>query len=167
MRGKSSPVVSRSNRLLKLFHPLVGRWCHTIVTSYGGGLVDGDRPWLSVVCGPDTRLYLTSPGFTHVFKGTAEQHLQADLRGDAVLVCHNPPLVPHADSKLRQRSHFRLEAESSLVVIDWLLPGRTARGEHFDYEELELELRIECDRQLLLLDRISSRPGQQDPCSPA
>lgn len=160
VRGRSSPVTSLSTQLLKLFHPRVDDWCHTIAATYGGGLVSGDRPCLGLRCGPDTRLYLTSPGFTQVYKGEAKLLLDADLEPGSLAVYHGLPLVPHEDSRVSQRSTWRLASGASLVAIDWLLPGRVARGERFRYQEVETELRLERDGRLILLDRLRSEPAR-------
>lgn len=158
VRGRSSPVTSRSSTGMKLLHPRVDDWCHTIVATYGGGLVDGDAPGLRLRCGEGCRLYLTSPSFTQVFQGQAQLRLEGRLEGDAVALFHGLPLVPHAASGLSQRSRWSLGPGSTLVVVDWLVSGRTARGESYLYSEVDLELRIERDGQTLLLDRLRSRP---------
>ena len=161
VRGRSSPVTSRSSTQMKLLHPRVDDWCHTIVATYGGGLVDGDAPGLELRCGQGCRLYLTSPSFTQVFQGQAQLLLEGRLEGDAVVLYHGLPVVPHAASGLSQRSRWRLDARSTLVTVDWLVSGRSARGENYLYNEVDLELRVEREGETLLLDRLRSRPNAE------
>lgn len=161
VRDKSSPVRSRSTSQMKLLHPRVDDWCHTIVSTYGGGLVGGDSPGLNLRCGDKCRLYLTAPSFTQVFEGCAELRLEAQVGDDATVLYHGLPLVPHAASGLRQSSRWQLSPSSRLVVIDWLVSGRSANGESYLYETIDLELRVEREGKPILIDRIRSTPETQ------
>lgn len=158
LRERSVPVTSRPGRGMKLFHPRTDDWCHTLTSTYGGGFVDGDHLELDITCRPGSKLCLSSSGFTQIFKGASSQSTRVKLEGDAFALVIGQPLVPHANSKFTQRSIWEMDAESSLISIDWLTAGRVARGESFEFQELLTDLEIRRSEKLVLKDRFLANP---------
>lgn len=146
---------------MKLFFPKVGRCCHAIVSTYGGGIVRGDALHLDLQCGADTCLYLTSTGYMQVYKGCSSSTIRGVLKDNAVVVFHGRPVVPHAQSDFKQSAHWELQSSSTLFSVDWLLPGRTARGEDFAFEQFSSELKISVNGGQTFLDRFLVRPQAQ------
>jgi urease accessory protein len=60
--------------------------------------------------------------------------MTVDLSPHAALALLPDPIQPFRDSAYSQHQIFRLPADdsASLVVLDWVCEGRSARGEHWD-----------------------------------
>ncbi len=163
LREKSVPVSCLSGAGLKLFCPRVEDWCHTVISSYGGGMVDGDNLHLRLSVGEGCKLYITASGFTQVYKGRSSFVMSAEVGAGALVLHHGLPLVPHAGSGFCQQTTWDLHPEAALVAVDWLLPGRVESGERFQFEELLTTLRIMRGRKLVLNDAFRAVPGEQTP----
>ncbi|KAA8912860.1 UreD urease accessory protein-domain-containing protein [Sphaerosporella brunnea] len=114
--------------------------CLTVfILSYGGGLVSNDQVDLKVVVEDAAKLCLLTQGSTKIFKRKAFEHLTTQsmavhLQSNAVLALLPDPIQPFKDSVYKQHQVFHLPADdtASLVVLDWVSEGRSARGEHWD-----------------------------------
>lgn len=80
-------------------------------------------------------------GSTKIFKRKTpehltEQRLTCTLHPHAALLLLPDPVQPFADSAFAQHQVFHLPADdsASLVVLDWVSEGRSARGEHWDLQ---------------------------------
>jgi urease accessory protein len=107
--------------------------------SYGGGLVSGDAVTLSADVLADARLALVTQGSTKIFKArspdvVSSQTLNVRVEAGAALCLLPDPVQPFAGSVYEQRQVFRVNAATaSLLVLDWVSEGRTARGERWDF----------------------------------
>jgi urease accessory protein len=109
------------------------------VLSYGGGLVSGDSVLLEVLISEHARLCLLTQGSTKVFKHRdgdeiTRQSFSVKIEANAALILLPDPIQPFANSLYEQHQKFVLrDATSSLVVLDWISEGRSARGESWDF----------------------------------
>jgi urease accessory protein len=78
-------------------------------------------------------------GSTKIFKRKATSHhtrqtMTVMLQPHAALALLPDPIQPFRDSAYSQHQVFKLPADdsASLVVLDWVCEGRSARGEHWD-----------------------------------
>jgi urease accessory protein len=145
-----------------------GGSCQVYVSNYGGGLVDGDAIRMRVECGEGSRLYLGTQSSTKVYKGAGRdgclQETVGTVHADALAVICPDPVVPFADSRYRQAQRWEVHPRGELIVMDWLQPGRSARGEVFAYSALRSELRItRPGGDPVLVERFALEPGAQDP----
>ncbi|KAI9658552.1 MAG: hypothetical protein M1829_006778 [Trizodia sp. TS-e1964] len=106
--------------------------------TYGGGLVAGDKIQLSITLEPRTRLSLATQGSTKVFKAPSRdkvsgQCLQVHLGKGAALVLLPDPVQPFKESIYEQKQIFNVKQNASLLTLDWVSEGRTARGEKWDF----------------------------------
>ena len=106
--------------------------------SYGGGLLPPDSLSVNITLDPGTRLTLTTQGSTKVFPSpssipaTATQTLHAYISSHGALLLSPDPVQPFAASHYAQTQIFTLASETaSLCVLDWVVEGRRARGEHW------------------------------------
>ena len=134
--------------------------CLTVfILSYGGGLVSNDQIDLTVAVEVAAKLCLltqgtpsprrplrfagnaadTRQGHTKVFKqknpsDLTSQTLTCTLHPHSSLLLLPDPIQPFASSKYKQHQRFHLPADdtASVIVLDWLTEGRSARGEHWD-----------------------------------
>lgn len=145
-----------------------GGSCQVYVSNYGGGLVDGDAIRMRVKCSEGTRLYLGTQASTKVYKGAlregSSQETLGTVHANALAVVCPDPVVPFADSRYRQTQSWQVHPLGELIVLDWLQPGRSARGEVFAYSSVRSELRITRPGGApVLVERFSLEPDSQDP----
>ncbi|KAK6503042.1 hypothetical protein TWF481_008077 [Arthrobotrys musiformis] len=135
---------------LKLISPAPSQWAKSLtvfVLSYGGGLVSGDEVNLRVVVEGEGRLCLQTQGSTKIFKEKTPttpptiQRMTVRIHSGASFLLLPDPVQPFAESNYIQHQIFELEDTtsdtSSLVVLDWVTEGRTARDEHWSLKRFE------------------------------
>lgn len=125
---------------LKLVAPKSNKQCQSVfILSYGGGLVGGDEIHLSVDLNPDTVIALLTQGSTKVFKKrqglpATKQVLNVDIGQNATCLLIPDPVQPFADATYKQDQQFFLRQNSNLILLDWIVSGRPANGEIWDFE---------------------------------
>ncbi|KAF3162037.1 hypothetical protein TWF788_002148 [Orbilia oligospora] len=135
---------------LKLISPAPSQWAKSLtvfVLSYGGGLVSGDEVNLRVMVESKGRLCLQTQGSTKIFKQKDPsspptiQRMTVRIHPGASFLLLPDPVQPFAESNYIQHQIFELEDTtndtSSLVVLDWVTEGRTARDEHWSLKRFE------------------------------
>jgi urease accessory protein len=112
-------------------------WVYT--TTFGGGLVDGDRIDLRVDLEAGTAALLATQASTKVYRSPSgcAQHLDVRVGEGARLAIVPDPVVCFAGARYRQRVDVALEDGASLVLFDAYSCGRAARGERWDFELFE------------------------------
>jgi urease accessory protein len=127
-----------------------GRAAWVVATSLGGGLVDGDRLRLDVQVLPDAACLLATQASTKVYPeraaaagAGAAQELEATVATGGLFVSLPDPVVCYAGARYGQAARVRLEAGASLVWLEALAAGRTARGERWAFERFESRLSID------------------------
>jgi urease accessory protein len=127
------------------------------------GFFDGDRLDLDVMAGTGSRMILSTPGASRVYRARGEtpalchQHLRGER--DAFLEWIPEPFIPQAGARYHQRTVIELEESAGLFFFEWIAPGRVARGEVFAYELLRWELDLKVAGQLVARERFELRPG--------
>ena len=108
---------------------------HVVTSSYGGGLVAGDRLTLRVSLGPAATALLTTQASTKVYRrdglhspGIARQDLHATLGLGSLLAVLPDPVTPFADAAYEQTQRIDMAADAGLVLLDWLTAGRIEGG---------------------------------------
>ena len=129
-----------------------------VATSYGGGLVDGDALSLLIRVGLGAAAYVATQSSTKIYPGRAAQTIEADVADDALLVALPDPIVPFAGAAYAQRATIRLAPGASLVWLESLVAGRTARGERWSFDSYRSHTRIERDGAALALDGLVLDP---------
>ncbi len=128
---------ARAHSPLKLVLPKNhgdGAWC--FVTSFGGGLVDGDTLALRTEVGASAKLLLATQASTKVYRSTgrgAAQHFSVDVGPGGLLVVLSDPVVCYADAQYTQVWDVTLAPDATLVALDCLSAGRVARGERWAF----------------------------------
>ncbi|CCG85168.1 Uncharacterized urease accessory protein ureD-like [Taphrina deformans PYCC 5710] len=126
---------------LKLVAPKASPKSQSVfLLSYGGGLVGGDAIALSVVLEPNTTIALMTQGSTKIFKKrpglpATQQTMEVELQAGATCLLIPDPVQPFAGSAYTQRQSFTLHDESNLILLDWVVSGRPANGEIWDFLE--------------------------------
>lgn len=127
------------------------------------GFFDGDRLDLDVTAGTGSRMILSTPGASRVYRARGEaparchQHLRVER--DAFLEWIPEPFIPQAGARYHQRTVIEVEESAGLFFFEWIAPGRVARGEVFAYDLLRWELDLKVAGQLVARERFELRPG--------
>ncbi len=140
-----------------------------MLTSYGGGFVEGDHVKLDVVCNQNTTSIISSQANTRVYESNGiqcKQKLQIRLKKNAFHVFFNDPLVMHNGGNFVQENTIALEKESVLLFIDWFSAGRTANGESFAFKAFETSTKITIEKRTVLWDNFKITPESMDVRSP-
>lgn len=130
-------------------------WIFT--SSFGGGLVDGDRVALSVDVGAGASLLLSTQASTKVYRSPRGTRvtLTATAGRGALLVSLPDPVVCFAGSRFEQRQTFELASEASLVAVDWFTSGRRESGERCVFDRYDSRIDVRLERQPVVIDAVS------------
>ncbi|MGB3632685.1 MAG: urease accessory protein UreD [Rubrobacteraceae bacterium] len=113
------------------------------VTNPAGGVLGGDRLDITATLAPGSAATILTQGATKVYKGEeARQEALFDVGKSALLEYLPHHLIPYAGSSYRQTTEFRLAEGATLIAWDACSPGRVARGERFDFDNLSNRTKI-------------------------
>ncbi len=169
VHGLSAATTAWARSPMKLLTPRSrgeSVWAYT--SSFGGGMVAGDRTRLEVTVDPGACCFLGTQASTKIYRNPAHlpcsHELIAKIDDDALLILAPDPVQCFADSSYEQRQHFTLSPSANLLLIDWMSGGRTARGERWSFHRYLSRNEIERDGRKVLIDALSldSRDGALD-----
>jgi len=138
-------------------------WIYT--SSFGGGLVDGDRVEMNVTVEDGASAFISTQASTKVYRSPrygAGAELRARVGDDALLVVAPDPVVCFAAARYRQTQLFDLAPTATLVAIDWLSSGRWAAGERWAFREYLAQLTVRVDGTLVVHDALALRADDGD-----
>jgi urease accessory protein len=131
-----------------------------------GGLVGGDCLLTQIVQEADTRVCLTTPSATRVYRTRAQaavQETQIQIGEGSVLEYLPDHVIPHRNSKFRQSLHVEMARGSRAIFWDALAAGRVAHGERWNFHEIDSYKEISLRGQPVFLNRTRIRPAGLDP----
>lgn len=140
-----------------------------MLTSYGGGFVEGDIVKLDVICEADTTSIISSQANTRVYESNGiqcSQELKITLKKNAFHVFFNDPLVMHNGGNFVQKNTVDIEEDSVLLFIDWFSAGRTENGESFAFKAFETSTKIKLNEKIILWDNFKITPNTMDISAP-
>lgn len=127
------------------------------------GFFDGDQVESNVEVGPGAKLILSTPSASRVYRArsgmAAVNHQRFTIGEQGFLEWIPEPFIPHAGARYVQRTELELHPTASLLLFDWISPGRVAMGEIFAYEQLRWELDLKLGGRLIARERYEMRPG--------
>ncbi|MCH2211570.1 MAG: urease accessory protein UreD [Fuerstiella sp.] len=113
-------------------------------TTFGGGLVAGDRIEMQVGVGPGARAVLATQSSTKVYRSDTDadctQILGATVGRDGLMVVAPDPVTCFRGARYSQKQIIRLHPDATLVYVDWLTSGRRARGECWAFSRYRTRL---------------------------
>lgn len=114
-----------------------GAWVFS--TTFGGGMVDGDRVDVELTAAAGALAFLGTQSATKVYRSPAGcvHRLGARVEEGAALAVVPDPVVCFAGARYAQRVAIDLAPDASLVLLDGYTCGRAARGERWDFDVLE------------------------------
>jgi urease accessory protein len=155
-------VVSRAYATspLRLLTPInhgPGAWVFT--STFGGGLVDGDRLALEIDVGDHAMALVSTQASTKIYRSPRGTVSTIDTRigRDALLVMLPDPVVCFAASRYRQGQRFDLADGGNLVLLDWITAGRRAAGERWAFTDYVAQIAVKAGRRWLVNDSLALR----------
>lgn len=129
-----------------------------------GGVLGGDHLVSHIVQDRETRVCLTTPSATRVYRAT-ERPAVIDTRievGPGATLEYLPDhVIPHPGAVLHQKLRVDLQPGSRAILLDSFASGRVAAGERWNFQELDLRTEVyRCGRPVLL-NRTWIRPQIQ------
>jgi urease accessory protein len=140
--GQSSATLINAHAPLKLLVPTTrGPSVSAFISTFGGGLVAGDEIDFHVRVETQATLAIGTQSTTKVYRSEsgllAQQHLSAHVYDGALLGLLPDPVTCFAGSRYAQRQQINLTEHGSLLMIDPLTSGRTARDERWAFQQYE------------------------------
>jgi urease accessory protein len=163
--GRTVLAKALSRSPLKLLAPQNhGHAAWVFAASFGGGLVGGDRLSLSARIGAGAAALLGTQASTKVYRSPlgGAQRLHAEVGEGGLLVSIPDPVVCFAGSRYEQTIEIALAEDASLVLVDFLSGGRSARGERWAFDRYASRTRITRGGRLSLLDSVLLDPAHGD-----
>jgi urease accessory protein len=121
------------------------------------GFFDGDRIESVVTVGQGACLALSVPSSSRVFRTRSGKpavcHQRFAIEEGGFLEWNPEAFIPHAGARYVQKTEVDIEPGAGLLFIDWISPGRVARGEIFQYEKLRFEFDLRLAGRLLARER--------------
>jgi urease accessory protein len=131
-----------------------------------GGLVGGDSLFTRIILECGTRVCLTTPSATRVYRTTgrpAVQETWIQVGNGASLEYLPDHVIPHAGSALHQTLRVEMAPGSRAILWDALAAGRLARGEHWCFRGFDSRTKIFLRGRPAFLNRTRINPGELDP----
>ncbi|WP_138752338.1 urease accessory protein UreD [Paenibacillus sinopodophylli] len=134
-----------------------------IVMDVSPGLLSGDRYELLWTCGDDSHVMITNQSYTKVHPSKVAEDssmLQQFVLAPNAVVEHMPePVMLYKDAAFRNETRVEMQQGSVWIQGEVLCPGRTMRGERFDYRSYRNELSIHYEGELIFFQRQQIDPA--------
>jgi urease accessory protein len=125
-----------------------------------GGVLGGDRLETRVRLGAGSRVCLTTPSATRVYRSPGEPAVQrfSAILGEGARLEYMPDhVIPSPGARLRQSTEIALAAGASALIWDAWSVGRPARDETWAFAELDVQLGVRDARGPILHERARLR----------
>jgi urease accessory protein len=115
-----------------------------VTSTYGGGLLGGDNITLDVDVGENAQAVLMSQASTKVYRSDfpSRQALTARVGSGGLLISVPDRVACFAGSAFQQEQKIELAADANAVVLDWLVGGRVASGERWEFDHYASRIEI-------------------------
>ena len=128
-----------------------------IIMDVSPGLLNGDHYELSWDAGPNTRLYLTNQSYTKVHPcdvgSYTSMRQRFTLAPGAIVESMMEPVMLYKDAAFRNETRVEMSQGSVWMQAEVLCPGRTLRGEVFEYQWMDNRLQVEYEGELIFAQR--------------
>jgi len=131
-----------------------------------GGVLGGDHLVTEIVQGKETHVCLTTPSATRIYR-TAEKPavLETVIQlGEGATLEYLPDhVIPHTGSVLRQSLRVKMARGSRAILLDSFAAGRVARGERWNFSEIDSRTEVTVCGKTAFLNRTKINPAAQRP----
>jgi urease accessory protein len=138
-----------------------GHAAWVFLASLGGGLVDGDHIDVHIDLERRAAALVGTQASTKIYRSPrgCEQTLRVHASAESTIVVVPDPVVCFAGARYRQRNHFALARDASLVFLDGYTCGRSARGERWQFDSFASRTTIERDGRPPIVDACRLDPA--------
>jgi urease accessory protein len=139
---------------------------HLILMQCTAGLFGGDSVECSLRVESGARVRITQQSATKIHPSRARQATQRNrvfVESGAELHLYLEPIIPFADSRLRQETVLDVQPGGTLHFWESFMTGRIGRGESWQFHELASETRLQSEGNLIYLDRFHLLPDSLQP----
>lgn len=142
-RDGVSRLVHRYQRPpLHLFRPLYydparPDMAFIILLQQGGGMVQGDRYRIDITCREGAAAHITTQSAGKLYKceeNYITQVIHITAEAGSVVEYLPDSTIPYRGSRFFQRTVLQIDPEATVFAGEILTPGRTAHGEHHEYD---------------------------------
>ncbi len=131
-----------------------------------GGVLGGDSLSLAVKVSHDAYAQLTSTSATRLYRSQANrdsaiQTNTLSIEENGLLEYLPDPLIPFAESRYKQHTYIELSQNAGLFWWETVAPGRLAKGECFEYDVLEMSLKIAAQGKLIAIEHFKLEPASR------
>jgi urease accessory protein len=118
--------------------------------------VSGDRIALSIEVGKGATGLVATQAEGKVFRSPVPSQLKVEacVRAGGLLACLPDPVSCYSGARYSQEQRFILEPDASLLFVDAITAGRTARGERWALERYQSRNEIKVGGELVLRDAL-------------
>jgi urease accessory protein len=131
-----------------------------------GGVLGGDHLLTEIVQEKETHVCLTTPSATRIYR-TAEMPAVLEtviqLGEEATLEYLPDHVIPHTGSALRQTLRVEMTRGSRAVILESFAAGRVARGECWNFSEIDSRTEVSLCGRPVLQNRTKINPDEQQP----
>ncbi len=130
-----------------------------------GGLVCGDRIETHIRLKENSHVLATTPSATKIYRssgGFALQETEVTIRKGGVfeyLPCY---IIPFANASYHQKTKITMEENTGAILLDFFTTGRTARGEHLQFDQYSSILQVDYCGEPILFDKATLKPLDTD-----
>ncbi|MGO4546122.1 urease accessory protein UreD [Paenibacillus sp. 2TAB23] len=147
-------------KIAKAF-PLEGQ-LGIIVMDVSPGLLSGDRYDLEWACGESSHVMITNQSYTkvHPSKASEDSSMQQTFKlAENAIVEHMPePVMLYKDAAFRNDTRVNLSQGAVWLQAEVLCPGRSLRGERFDYRSYRNTISVYYGDELIFFQRQQIEP---------
>ncbi len=132
------------------------------------GVLAGDVLSSRVVVENGARLLLTTPSANRIHampSGSASLEQTFTVADGAWLEVMPELFIPQSQCRYRQRTRIEMEKGGELYFVETLAPGRTARGEIFQFSEIAWDFELRQDNTLIARERFTLQPSDESTTS--
>lgn len=137
-----------------------------VLSTYGGGMVQGDQIDLKIRAGEGSKSLIQSQANTHILKNNTQADtvfsINATVEIGAELVFTMEPTVLHRQGRFHQKQHWKLQKGARLILLDWFQSGRCESGETYEFSRYQNELQITVENQDILVENFVFEPHHHD-----
>jgi urease accessory protein len=104
--------------------------------SSGGGIVQGDRLRMDLVCEAGSAVHVTTQAATKIYgmaQNFATQCVNISAQAGALVEYMPDPVIPFAGARFYQRTRLSIDPTATLIYGETLYPGRAAFAERHAY----------------------------------
>lgn len=132
------------------------------------GVLAGDVLSSRVAVESGARLLLTTPSANRIHAmptGSASMEQHFSVAEGAWLEVMPELFIPQSQCRYRQRTTIEVAAGGELFFVETLAPGRVARGEIFQFSEVDWEFDLRHGGALIARERFALRPSDESTSS--